>query len=133
MLWKSYYDKPQVVTKLEFRKNSNCDRKYLSKNNLTIRGLSVNKRPRKKLHPMQWCRHTDRQTDMATLWLNRPSRADSVKMPTKTVHLPQNLHECPTFLHCVLCEKAMDEIDVQNVPYYQDPLLDNSTFILSFT
>ena len=41
--------------------------------------LRTKKRP-KKLHPMtQSDKHTEMQTDMATLWLNWPSGANSVK------------------------------------------------------
>ena len=29
--------------------------------------------------------------------------------------------------------KTIEEVDIQNMPYYQDPSLDNYTFLLSFT
>ena len=44
--------------------------------------LRANERPQKKLHPMA---HTSIQTDIATLWLNRPSGAASVKTMDKTL------------------------------------------------
>ena len=33
----------------------------------------------------------------------------------------------------VQCETTTDEMDIQNIPYDQDPPLDHSTFLLSVT
>ena len=45
-----------------------------------------------------------------------------ISMPTKNIYLYPNAP----------CEKTMEEMDIPNMPYYKDPLLDNSTFLLSF-
>ena len=48
---------------------------------------------KKKLHFTQWRRHTDIQTDMATLWLNRPNGANSLKKIKALCNSPRNIAE----------------------------------------
>ena len=50
--------------------------------------LRANETPREKLHMMaQKKRQTSRQTDMETLWLNRPIGANSVKILFKKINV----------------------------------------------
>ena len=54
--------------------------------------LRANGRPKKNC--TRWHRTTDKQTEMATLWLNRRSGADSVKINTKKwkkLHMTLNM------------------------------------------